>query len=174
MRKVFRRNLRSGKPETFASIWRRRWADHLPRFYSRTRGSCGGSARRTGDHPGRRRVSSRPCRNDRKVLSALPVCGGPAAAVHVSPAGFWADRRSVRSRRAGRGHRNSDGCHRPERRVGKNGAHIVHYEEGGILHALQADHVWSTIPITTLTRCVQPAVPAECLCKQRNVSNIGE
>jgi len=39
----------------------------------------------------------------------------------------------------------------------------VHYERDGRVVALDVNHVWSTIPITVLARCLRPAVPAEIL-----------
>lgn len=43
------------------------------------------------------------------------------------------------------------------------GPHEVHFEQDGQVRCLPADHVWSTIPITNLARCVSPAAPAEYL-----------
>ena len=39
----------------------------------------------------------------------------------------------------------------------------VQYEKDNQLHTLQADHIWSTIPITILARMLNPAPPAELL-----------
>jgi protoporphyrinogen oxidase len=39
----------------------------------------------------------------------------------------------------------------------------VHYERDGRVVALDVNHVWSTIPITVLAKCLKPAVPAEIL-----------
>jgi protoporphyrinogen oxidase len=44
-----------------------------------------------------------------------------------------------------------------------NGAKRVRYEMDGRSAALDVDHVWSTIPITALAKCLQPAVPSEIL-----------
>jgi protoporphyrinogen oxidase len=47
--------------------------------------------------------------------------------------------------------------------MGENGEHVVAYEQDGQTALLQADHVWSTIPITALIRYLQPSPPAEYL-----------
>ncbi|MGH8507406.1 MAG: protoporphyrinogen/coproporphyrinogen oxidase [Gammaproteobacteria bacterium] len=39
----------------------------------------------------------------------------------------------------------------------------VHYEKDGQVFSLDANHVWSTIPITSLARCLKPAPPPEFL-----------
>ena len=44
-----------------------------------------------------------------------------------------------------------------------NGSKVVHYEVAGASHYLEADYVWSTIPLTVLARCVQPPPPADAL-----------
>jgi protoporphyrinogen oxidase len=40
---------------------------------------------------------------------------------------------------------------------------VVYEESGGHTVTLDADHVWSTIPITILAKCLDPAVPREVL-----------
>jgi len=47
--------------------------------------------------------------------------------------------------------------------LGQDAPHEVRFERAGQLGCLPADHVWSTIPITTLARCMSPAPPAEYL-----------
>lgn len=39
----------------------------------------------------------------------------------------------------------------------------VHYERHGQRHRVTADHVWSTVPVTVLARCLRPALPAASL-----------
>jgi protoporphyrinogen oxidase len=39
----------------------------------------------------------------------------------------------------------------------------VEYERAGAAFKIAADHVWSTIPITALARCLRPLPPEECL-----------
>jgi protoporphyrinogen oxidase len=43
------------------------------------------------------------------------------------------------------------------------GVSVVHYDTGDGSQSVRADHVWSTIPITALARCLNPAPPADCL-----------
>jgi protoporphyrinogen oxidase len=50
-----------------------------------------------------------------------------------------------------------------EVRVAGDGPHSVTLESNGRTETLQADHVWSTIPITALARMLAPAPPAELL-----------
>ena len=40
---------------------------------------------------------------------------------------------------------------------------VVRYENNGLTHTLNADYVWSTIPVTILARMLKPAPPAELL-----------
>ncbi|MEJ2146229.1 MAG: FAD-dependent oxidoreductase [Acidobacteriota bacterium] len=39
----------------------------------------------------------------------------------------------------------------------------VEYEQDQTVGAIEADHVWSTIPLSSLARCMEPAPPAEVL-----------
>jgi protoporphyrinogen oxidase len=39
----------------------------------------------------------------------------------------------------------------------------VRYEHDGVLHTVEADHVWSTLPLTVLVRVLDPAPPAAIL-----------
>jgi len=41
--------------------------------------------------------------------------------------------------------------------------HGVTYEQGGGVRTLEADHIWSTLPVTVLLRCLQPKAPDELL-----------
>jgi protoporphyrinogen oxidase len=50
-----------------------------------------------------------------------------------------------------------------------NAVKTVHYEQDGRVIALPASHVWSTIPITILAKCLNPAVPAEIIQAAENV-----
>jgi protoporphyrinogen oxidase len=43
------------------------------------------------------------------------------------------------------------------------GGGVVSYAADGAEHVLEADHVWSTIPVTALARLLSPAPPAELL-----------
>jgi protoporphyrinogen oxidase len=47
--------------------------------------------------------------------------------------------------------------------IGADGQHTVHYEHDGRATSVSGDHIWSTIPITALARCLTPAPPAEYL-----------
>ena len=46
--------------------------------------------------------------------------------------------------------------------------HRVEVVRDGVVHAIDADHVWSTIPISVLTRLISPAPPVEVMqaCEQ--------
>jgi len=99
-----------------------------------------------------------------KVLSALPGLRQPGTGGFMYPRqgfGQIADAYAAAVRESGGDIRlNATVCGVEAR---TNGARTVTYEEGGVICALQADHVWSTIPITALTRAMQPAAPDECL-----------
>jgi protoporphyrinogen oxidase len=41
--------------------------------------------------------------------------------------------------------------------------HRLEVEHDGLRHVLEAEHIWSTIPITALTQAIAPAAPAEVL-----------
>ena len=47
--------------------------------------------------------------------------------------------------------------------VERGAVRAVSYEQDGRTLEVDANHVWSTIPITILTKCLKPAVPAESL-----------
>ena len=166
-RKVFRRNLRSGKPETFASILEATLGRTICRdfYFPYARKLWGIAPEELETTQARRRVSvSSMPQLIWKVLSALPGLRRPGSGRFMYPRrgfGQIAEAFARAAQEGGAEFRMGATVRNVE--LAKNSAHTVHYEEGGILRALQADHVWSTIPITTLTRCVQPAVPAECL-----------
>lgn len=40
---------------------------------------------------------------------------------------------------------------------------VIRYENNGLIHKLNADYVWSTIPVTILARMLKPAPPIELL-----------
>lgn len=48
--------------------------------------------------------------------------------------------------------------------------HCVTFETEGGIQRIEADHVWSTIPITVLARTVTPSAPSEVLEASENVS----
>ena len=48
--------------------------------------------------------------------------------------------------------------------------HLITFEAGGRTEKLEADYVWSTIPITVLTRIVEPPPPPEVLEASRKIS----
>ena len=47
--------------------------------------------------------------------------------------------------------------------VSVDGVEAVEYRVGESVKTLQADHVWSTIPITMLARCIRPVAPPEVI-----------
>ncbi|HMJ09027.1 MAG TPA: FAD-dependent oxidoreductase [Pyrinomonadaceae bacterium] len=47
---------------------------------------------------------------------------------------------------------------------------FVTYKQGGELKTVEADHVWSTIPLTVLAKIVKPAAPAEVIEASKNIS----
>lgn len=46
---------------------------------------------------------------------------------------------------------------------GPGAARVVRYESDGQVRSVDADHVWSTIPVTALARCLKPSPPAAYL-----------
>jgi protoporphyrinogen oxidase len=53
--------------------------------------------------------------------------------------------------------------------IREQGGFSVYYEREGRHHTLQADHVWSTIPITALAGMMQPSPPAEIIDAAGNI-----
>ncbi len=53
--------------------------------------------------------------------------------------------------------------------IGEEGGFSVYYEREGRHHTLQADHVWSTIPINVLAGMMQPSPPAEVIDAAGNI-----
>ena len=54
--------------------------------------------------------------------------------------------------------------------ISKNGDKIVSYEKGGEILSLNANHVWSTIPINIFTKGLQPSVPGDILHAAERIS----
>jgi protoporphyrinogen oxidase len=50
-----------------------------------------------------------------------------------------------------------------------NAVKTVNFEQDGRVVTLRASHLWSTIPITILAKCLKPAIPAEILQAAENV-----
>jgi len=53
--------------------------------------------------------------------------------------------------------------------IEKGGVEIVYQDGNGGIHAVDADQVWTTIPITVLAKCLKPAVPSEILQATQNI-----
>ncbi len=51
----------------------------------------------------------------------------------------------------------------------QDGSHQVELEHAGQPHTLEADHVWSTIPVTTLARLANPTAPPDVLTAARSL-----
>jgi len=58
----------------------------------------------------------------------------------------------------------------PVRRIEPGEKHRVTFETGGRLETVEADHVWSTIPLTALAKAVAPSAPPEVVEASKNIS----
>jgi protoporphyrinogen oxidase len=53
--------------------------------------------------------------------------------------------------------------------VSEGAVQAIHYEKDGELCTIRPEYMWSTIPITSLARCVTPCPPPECLLAAEHI-----
>ncbi|MGH9901063.1 MAG: FAD-dependent oxidoreductase [Pyrinomonadaceae bacterium] len=117
----------------------------------------------------RRRVSAGSLdKMVKKVLGALPGFKAPGAGRFFYPRrGFGQISRSIAD--AAREHGADLRLNTSVRRVHLGAPHRVEVETGGVTSTFEAEHVWSTIPITALARIAEPSAPARVLEAGRRI-----
>ncbi len=98
----------------------------------------------------------------RKILSILPGFKTPGSGRFFYPReGFGQISRAIANQARELGADIRTGSTVKKLELGN--VHRVSYEKGGQTHTIEADHVWSTLPITFLARIASPAVPKTVL-----------
>jgi protoporphyrinogen oxidase len=113
----------------------------------------------------RRRVStSSLTKMARKVLSAVPGLRSPRSGHFFYPRhGFGQICEAFHRAARESGARIYLNASVRAVELADNGVHTVRYERDGQIVSIEADYVWSTIPITALARTLKPSPPPECL-----------
>jgi protoporphyrinogen oxidase len=167
MGKIMPRRIDRTEEEDFASVLEARLGRTICRdfYFPYARKLWGLAPEELSATQARRRVaaSSLP-QMMRKVLSALPGFKTQGSGRFFYPRhgfGQMAQALAQAAREAGAEIR----LNAPVRgiQMTESGPHTVCYQEHGRVVSVQADHVWSTIPITALVHHLTPMPPADCL-----------
>jgi protoporphyrinogen oxidase len=54
--------------------------------------------------------------------------------------------------------------------ISTKGKHVVRYKTSGNVRSIRADYIWSTIPITILTKCIRPSASEEIVQAAANIT----
>ncbi len=156
-----------GEEETFASILETGLGRTISRdfYFPYVRKLWGLEPEALSAVQARRRVSANSWGGvTRKVLSALPGRRNPGNSRFFYPRhGFGQISEAFCQAACEGGARVRLNASLRAVEISRNGSHTVHYEEAGRTQSLQADQVWSTIPITTLIKCLRPRPPVQYL-----------
>lgn len=119
----------------------------------------------------RRRVSANsPAKMLRKVASSIPGLKPPGAGRFFYPRrGFGQISQAYASMAAQNGVQILLGSKASAIEKTSNGRFSVQYAQAGQAGELEADHVWSTIPMTALAGAVRPQPPDEVLAAARRI-----
>jgi protoporphyrinogen oxidase len=105
----------------------------------------------------------------RKALGLVPVLKQPGAGRFYYPrAGYGQISRAMASAATSLG--ADIRLNTTVRSVTPGTPHRIELESQGNVRSIQADHIWSTIPVTILSRIANPAAPADVLQASREIS----
>jgi protoporphyrinogen oxidase len=164
-KRIRRQQLALGKPETFASVLERGLGSTICRefYFPYARKIWGLEPHEISSVQAARRVSAGSVGKIlKRVLSAAGSRSRTAKRTFYYPRqGFGQISERLRSaaEAAGADIRLSSTARQVE--LGGAGACRVHASSAGGAQVLESDHVWSTIPATTLVRLLTPRAPAE-------------
>lgn len=165
--KVFRRNGHSRGSETFASIMEKGLGKTICRdfYFPYARKIWGLDPSELSVTQAKRRVSNNSMsKMIARVLSAIPGLKPKGSGRFFYPRYGYGQISEVYFRSAQEaGSEIHLDAHVNSVEIGEGGKHIVYYEKGGAIHSVQADHIWSTIPITVLARILKPSPPLDLL-----------
>jgi protoporphyrinogen oxidase len=169
---LFRRRAVSTQPQTFESIMLAGLGPTICRdfYFPYARKIWGVDPVSLSGEQARRRVqASSPAKLIRKLLSSLPLAGSRRGQRFFYPrAGFGqitqaygdAAQKFGAEIRFGATVQTIDTTDRAEAGPDSRRAHTVSFQTIEGTETVAADHVWSSIPISSLVRCLQPAAPA--------------
>lgn len=105
----------------------------------------------------------------RKVLSIVPGFKSPGAGKFFYPRGGYGQISRAISKEAQR--LGADiRLNTTVKRIHLGKPHIVEVESEGVADKIEAEHIWTTIPLTAFARMVEPSAPREVLEASRNIS----
>ena len=105
----------------------------------------------------------------RKVLSVVPGLKAPGAGRFFYPRnGFGQISDVIAAQACDRGADIKFQSTVKEIRLGEK--HCVSFETEGTVQTMEADHIWSTIPLTAFARSITPSAPKEVIEASKNVS----
>lgn len=165
--KGFRRVSSSSKEETFASVLERGLGRTIcgEFYFPYARKVWGIPPEQVSPIQARRRVGANSLRKVmRKILAAVPGLKPPGSGRFFYPRKGYGQISEAFYRAASEaGAKFEFGA--KVRSVQRVGAVVrsVTFEQDGVVRSLEADHVWSTIPLTLLLRGLEPKPPTELL-----------
>lgn len=118
----------------------------------------------------RRRVSAGSLgKMAKKILSIVPGFKAPGAGRFFYPKEGYGQISRVIANEAGRlGAEIKFNSTVQKIKLGER--HEVSYESKGKIEIINADHIWSTIPVTVLAKITEPSAPAEVVEASKNIS----
>lgn len=161
-RKIIPKRTNGNGAETFTSILEKGLGPTICRdfYFPYARKIWGMSPEELSATQARRRVSAGSLgKMARKVLSIVPGFKTPGAGRFFYPRngyGQISDTIADAARESGADIKLNSSV----RKIELGEKHRVEFERDGKLESLEADHIWSTIPITALVRTITPAAPA--------------
>ncbi len=165
--KVLTRNFLPVEEETFASVLEKGLGRTICRdfYFPYAKKLWGLEPDELSATQARRRVSANSlARLVGKALSAVPGLNSRPSGYYYYPRLGYGQISEAYCRAAGQAGADIRLTSQVEAvEIRDHAAHSVVYSRNGQTSSLQADHVWSTIPVTYLARCLQPAPPAEYL-----------
>lgn len=166
-RKLWPSGTRAGEPESFATVLLRGLGKTICRdfYFPYARKIWGRAPEELSAIQARRRVKAgSPAKLAMKILSALPGLKPRGFGRFYYPrGGFGQIARGYYESARDRGAQFLFGASMEAVHVLPQGGCRVDYRLEGEARSIEADHVWSTIPVTLLARSLRPAPPAEVL-----------
>jgi protoporphyrinogen oxidase len=175
LRKVVSRFGQNGNgyhPETFASVLQRGLGTTICRdfYFPYARKIWGTAPEELSAIQARRRVSAGSLgKMARKAAGLLPGVKKPGAGRFFYPyQGYGQISRSLASAATDQG--ADIRLSSTVRKIELGNPHLIEFEADGQLGVIETDHIWSTIPITILSRMASPKAPADVLAAQSQIS----
>ncbi len=161
----------NGAPETFASVLEHSLGRAICRdfYFPYAVKIWGAPPQELSAIQARRRVSAGSlAKMARKALNSVPGFKPPGAGRFYYPRrGFGQISRAIADAARAAGAEIRLGA--TVRRLRPGAPHRIEIESGGAVSELEADYVWSTIPITALTRIVDPPPPSSVIDAGRRI-----